>query len=115
MSEERLNPVPPEGGKEGPEGTADLDAGAAFVTERGRSPSGVTNAAPAAANPPPAPAEPPLGQEEQAQEDAPDGSQAGPSDEAIVEPADNPLTSGPLPLPRLCGGGRARGRRLVKK
>ena len=118
MSEERLNPVPPEGGKEGPEGTADLDAGAAFVTEGGRSPSGVTNAAPAAANPPPAPAEPPLGQEEQVQEEAPDGSQAGPSDEATLGPAeaaDDPLASGPLPLPRLCGGGRARGRRLVKK
>ena len=113
MSDERLNSVPPEGGNEGPEGTVDLAAGAAFVTEGGRSPTGVTNAAPAAAKPPPSPAEMSLSQEK-----AQDGSAAEPIGEATLESAEavgDAVGGSQVPLPRLCGAGRARGRRLVKK
>jgi transposase InsO family protein len=109
MSEQWLNPVPPEGGK-GPEGTADLAAAAAFVTERGRSPSGVTNAAAAAANPP---AELPLPDQQ-----ALDAPAAVPTVESVAESTegdDDALRTFQVPLPHLCGVGRSGGRRLVKK
>lgn len=107
MFEER---VLPEGENAGPEGTCNPER-AVVVTERGRSPSGVTTTA-AATDPGPCPAQ---AGPENAQGSSCAGSSAGttlPPTDAVNEA----LPDSQVHWPQLSGRGRGgRGRRLVKK